>query len=88
MILPILISVSLAPGQAERPARNRKQEIRMTDDFAILSDAELDQVSGGDNPYAPPPHTHYHGPGWYHEPQPSGVSAITPFRNVSLITQL
>lgn len=55
----------------------------MTDDFIILSDAELDQVSGGDNPYAPPQHTHYHGPGWYHEPQPSGVSAITPFRNVS-----
>jgi bacteriocin-like protein len=52
----------------------------MTDDFTILSDAELDQVSGGDNPYAPPPHTHYHGPGWYGGHQPSGVSAITPVR--------
>ena len=52
----------------------------MTDDFIIFSDAELDQVSGGDNPYAPPAQTHYHGPvRWYREPS---VSAITPFRNL------
>jgi bacteriocin-like protein len=52
----------------------------MIDDFIILSDAELDQVSGGDNPYAPPHHTGYHGPGWYASQPP--VSAITPFRNL------
>ena len=41
----------------------------MTDDFIIFSDAELDQVSGGDNPYAPPAQTHYHGPvRWYGSP--------------------
>jgi bacteriocin-like protein len=55
----------------------------MTDDFIILSDAELDQVSGGDNPYVPPHHTGHHGPGWYQQPQPQqSISAIRPFRNL------
>jgi hypothetical protein len=45
-----------------------------------LSDAELDQVSGGDNPYVPPHHKGHHGPGWYQQPEPP-VSA-TPFRNL------
>jgi hypothetical protein len=52
----------------------------MTDDFTILSDAELDQVSAGsDNPYihhAPPGH---HGPISFEQPLPS-YSSITPFR--------
>ena len=50
----------------------------MTDDFIILSDAELDHVSGGDNPYVPPHHTGHHAPGWY----ASHPSEITPFRNL------
>jgi bacteriocin-like protein len=52
----------------------------LTDDFIILSDAELDQVSGGDNPYVPPHHKGHHDPGWYQQPEPP-VSA-TPFRNL------
>jgi hypothetical protein len=53
----------------------------MNTETSILNDAELDQVSGGDNPYGPPVHPpHYHGPvRWHHEPS---VSAITPFRNL------
>ena len=43
----------------------------MTDDFIILRDAELDQVSGGDNPYVPPHHTGHHAPGWYESQLPA-----------------
>jgi hypothetical protein len=59
-----------------------KQESRMTDDFIILSDAELDQVSGSGNPYAPPAQTHYHGPE-KDSPRHQDHRTITPFRNVS-----
>jgi bacteriocin-like protein len=54
----------------------------MTDDFIILSDAELDQVSGGGYPYVPQPphHTGHDTLGW-HQRGPS-VSAITPFRDL------
>jgi hypothetical protein len=53
----------------------------MTDDFTILIDAELDQISAGvDNPYTPhggwPPG--HHGPvSWGELPS---YSSITPFR--------
>jgi hypothetical protein len=59
-----------------------KQESRMTDDFIMLSDAELDQVSGGDLPYAPPPphHTGHDTLGW--QKHGASVSAITPFRDL------
>jgi hypothetical protein len=59
-----------------------KQEFRMTDDFIILSDAELDQASGGGIPYTPPPphHTGHDTLGWHQHG--SSVSAITPFRDL------
>ena len=54
----------------------------MTDDFITLSDAELDQVSGGTIIIPTPPHhTGHHTPGWHHAPEPK-ISAITPFRNL------
>jgi hypothetical protein len=49
----------------------------MTDDLTILSDAELDQVSGGDNPWLSP--GRHHGPVSFEQTLPS-YSSITPFR--------
>jgi hypothetical protein len=50
----------------------------MTDDFIILSDAELDQVSAGsDNPYG-----HHADPGYYHGP----ISFERPLPSYSSIT--
>jgi hypothetical protein len=51
----------------------------MTDDFTILSDAELDQVSaGGDNPWLNP--GRHHGPvTWVEQTLPS-YNSITPIR--------
>jgi hypothetical protein len=65
-------------GRASR-SKPKAGDFRMTDDSTILSDAELDQVSGGDNPYAPPHHTGYHGPISFEQHLPS-YSSITPFR--------
>jgi bacteriocin-like protein len=51
----------------------------MTDDFIVLSDAELDQVSGGDNPWLSP--GQHHGPVLWGElgALPS-YNSITPVR--------
>jgi bacteriocin-like protein len=53
----------------------------MTDDFTILSDAELDQVSGGDNPYAPShrPPGHHDRVNWGELGALPSYRSITPF---------
>jgi hypothetical protein len=76
------LALTNSPNRPSVPLETEKQEIRMTDDFIILSDTELGQVSGGDNPYAPPQHTHYHGPE-KDSPRHQDHRTITPFRNVS-----